>query len=450
VKTIHLIALGLIAASAGCSVEPLPPLGQVRFFIDTDATLPPAPGALPGDQPALFDRLRIEIFEPGAATPCAECTRELGLDHGTVFEGRASIGIPSRPGKAGYRARVRLYRSAGRDTVEPRATSTLEAVVLSPVVQEEGIVDAHVVLATADLGTPRGTLDAPIAALAGPAEGGLAGTWAAPYDRGCQGAPLAGEVCVRGGAYWMGDVALGSTYGNVSSERLVAVAPYYLDATEVTVAELRASGIKTTGALIPHSAADPHCTYSAKPGDLEDHAVSCVTRHGALKYCATRGARLPTEAEWEFAASARRSAHTVWGDDPPRCADAVYARSDDPAAVAASLECAALGTGDAPVGSGALDHLVLSGGTLDDLAGNLTEWVQDDWAEQTDPCWNAPILINPSCPAKTPPKAYTVRGASWQHGASQLRAALRADVDADGDPVSIVIGFRCARSASGL
>lgn len=441
------LALFAAAAGAGCSVESLPPLGQARLFIDTDATLPPAPGARGGEQPALFDRLRIEIFAPGDTAPCAQCTREFGIDHATVFEGRASLGIVSPPGKEGYRARVRLYRSRGRDTVEPRKASTLEAVVLLPVVPQEGIADAHVVLQTADLGTPQGTLEAPIPALSGPAEGGLAGTWAQTYDRGCTGAPGPGEVCVRGGAYWMGDVALGSSYGNVSSERLVAVAPFYLDATEVTVAEVHASNLKTNGVVIPHSAANPNCTYTSKPAELEDHAVSCITRGGAMKYCVLKGARLPTEAEWEFAASARRSAHAVWGDDLPGCEDAVYARSDDPASVAALKECIALGAGGAKVGSGKRDHLTLSGGTVSDLAGNLTEWVLDDWAEQTDPCWNAPILVNPVCPAMTPPKAYTVRGASWHHGASGLRAALRAEVDAEGDPLSQVIGFRCARPA---
>lgn len=438
------------AIAAGCSVETLPPLGQARLFLDTDATLPPAPGELAGEQAPLFDRLRIEIFEPGASAPCAGCTREFGIDHATVFAGNASFGVPSRPGKSGYRARVRLYRSLGRDTVEPRPTSTLEAVVLLPVVAEEGIVDAHVVLRTADLGTPQGTLDAPIAALAGPAEGGLAGTWAKPYDRGCTGAPLPGEVCVRGGAYWMGDVALGSTYGNVSSERLVAVSPFYLDATEVTVAAMRAASLKKGAIVLTHSADLPHCSYTVAPGELESHPISCVTRGGAMSFCAEKGARLPTEAEWELAASARRSAHTVWGDDLPHCEDAVYARSDDPASVAASRACAALGPGAAPVGSSARDHLILPGGTIDDLAGNLTEWVLDEWGEQGDPCWNAPILVDPICPAATPPRAFTVRGSSWLQPASSLRAALRAEVDAAGDPLSVVIGFRCARPGDGM
>jgi formylglycine-generating enzyme required for sulfatase activity len=238
----------------------------------------------------------------------APATAALGCD--------ASFGGPSRPGKSGYRARVRLYRSLGRDTVEPRPTSTLEAVVLLPVVEEEGIVDAHVVLRTADLGTPQGTLAAPIAALPGPAEGGLAGTRAKPYDRDCAAAPLPGEVCVRVGAFWMGDAALGSTCGNVASERLVVVSPFYLDATEVTVANLRASGIPKGGILIQHSAELPRSSYSAAPGELESQPLSCVTRGGAMGYCTEKGARLPSEAEWEFAASARRSAHTVWGDDP--------------------------------------------------------------------------------------------------------------------------------------
>ena len=161
------IAIAIAASiSLGCSVEPLPPEGQVLLYLDTDAWLPD-PRDPDRDDPPLFDRLRIEIFEPGAAEPCAGCTREFGVDHPTVFAGEASVGIVPRAGESGYRARVRLYRVGGADLVDPRPTSTLEAVVRLPVVRAEGIIEAHIVLRTDQLGAPQGSLDAPIDPSAG-------------------------------------------------------------------------------------------------------------------------------------------------------------------------------------------------------------------------------------------------------------------------------------------
>jgi formylglycine-generating enzyme len=441
----HLIAsLPLLLLSA-CSVEPLPPEGQVLFYVDTD-TLLPSPLDPDRAEAPLFDRLRLEIFEPDAREPCVGCTREIGIDHETVFEGRASVGIIPRPNQDGYRVRVRLYRVAGADLVEPRPTSTLEAVARLPEVKDEGIVEAHVVLRTEDLGAPQGTLEEPIDALPGPAEGGLAGTFASDVRRGCDGAPAEGEVCVPGGAFWMGDLTLGDTYGDALSERLVVVSPYYLDATEVTVGRWRASGMTTTGNITPHSSFQPFCNYTSKAVEFEGHPVNCVTREAALAFCAMRGARLPTEAEWELAASARRSAYAVWGNDPPGCEDAVFARSDDANLPEATMECAAYGVGSAAVGSGVRDRLVLDGGTLVDLAGNVSEWVADAWAKEGDPCWTGPLLRDPVCTSEDASTPYTIRGANWEHGAANLRAAQRADVSAAGKPYSILIGFRCARA----
>lgn len=439
------IAIAIAASiSLGCSVDPLPPEGQVLLYLDTDAWLPD-PRDPDRDHPPLFDRLRIELFEPGATEPCAGCTREFGVDHTTVFAGEASVGIVPRPGERGYRARVRLYRVGGADLVDPRPTSTLEAVVRLPVVQTEGIVETHIVLRTDELGAPQGSLDAPIDPSAGRAPGGLAGTWAKDTRRDCGGAPAAGEVCVRGGAYWMGDLTIGDAYGDTLSERLVVVSPFYLGASEVTVADWRASGMAVSGNLFPHSASHPLCTYTTAAGDSEQHPVNCVTREAAEAYCAARGARLPTEGEWEYVASARRSAHAVWGDDPARCEDAIFGRNGDFGVPPATKECLASGKGPAAAGSGARDRLAIGGGAIVDLAGNLSEWMADAWAEEGEPCWSGPILRDPRCQSGSAPPGYLIRGASFEHAGSNLRAALRARVDADGKPLSVIIGFRCAR-----
>lgn len=439
-KRVALALLAMVASGGACSPRGLPPEGQIRLFVDTDAILPPAPGESDGGQMPLFDRLRIELFAPGASEPCATCTREFGIDQRTVFESHASVGIAPPPGEAGHRARVRLYRSGGADAVEPRATSTLEAVVALPVVASEGIIDAHVVLRTDDLGSPQGTLDAPRDALRGPADGQLAGSWAASYRRGCAGAPAAGEVCVPGGAFWLGDPTF-----IVPSEHLVAVAPFYLDATEVTVASLRAGGFSTP---LVHGAGETHfCTFTATPGAFEDRPVSCVPRPIARGYCAARGGDLPSEAQWELAASGRRSARYVWGEDAPECAFSVYARYDLTGNMPALARCAKLGVGVALPGSGTRDRLELDGGAIVDLMGNLAEWARDDWEAEGEPCWSAPLLRDPVCTSKSHPLSLSIRGTDVAESAARASDRTFNPVVTlnEGSPQ---IGFRCARAAS--
>lgn len=421
-----------------CSPSELPPLGQVRLFLDTDAILPPAPGEQ-GSDAALFDRLRIEIFPAGAGEPCEGCVRELGIDHDTVFEGRASFGIVPEAGETGHRVRVRLYRSGGSDVVEARPTSTLEAVVALPATQAEGIVDAHIRLNTSDLGTPQGTLDAPIDALEGPALGGLAGTFAAEYRRGCAGAPQDGEVCVPGGAFWMGDPSFGAP-----TERLVVLSPFYLDATEVTVGQLRGQGVSTP--LTHQEGGKQHlCTFTANPGPFEALPVNCIPQLIAKSYCEARGGALVSEAQWELAASARRSAPYVWGTDEPACEDAVFSRFQFSNGASVPGKCADLGLFTQPPGSGKRDRLDLPGGTILDLAGNLTEWMRDDWEPEGETCWKGPLLFDPICVSDANPLSYTLRGSSY---ASTLSYAAERTFD----PVmtlysaSAQTGFRCART----
>ncbi|APR76142.1 Adenylate cyclase [Minicystis rosea] len=428
--------LAIAALASACAPVELPPEGQIRLFIDTDAILPPAVGEDDGGQMALFDRLRIEIFPPGESVACAGCTREIGIDHRIVFEGRASIGIVPPPGEGGRRARIRLYRSTGADSAEPRPTSMLEAVVALPAVEAEGIVDVHVVLRTDDLGTPQGTLDAPIAAQPGPAEGGLAGTWAAAARRGCAGAPADGEVCVPGGAFWMGDPSF-----IVPTERLVVLSPYWLDATEVTVARFRAAGFVSP--LAHGSGAMAHCTFTKQPGAFEDLPLSCLTRPLAQKFCEAKGGALVSEAQWEMAASARRSAPFVWGSDTPRCEDAVIARLNPSTGLPG--KCKALGVDFQLPGAGLRDRLELEGGTIVDLMGNLIEWMRDDWATDDEPCWSAPILHDPVCESDGHPLTYSIRGSGW--AGTPARASEREFNEVSMPNVgSMQIGFRCARS----
>jgi formylglycine-generating enzyme required for sulfatase activity len=93
--------------------------------------------------------------------------------------------------------------------------------------------------------------------------------------------------------------------------------------------------------------------------------VNCVTWDQAVAFCGWAGGRLCSEAEWEFAARNGATGNLYpWGDSAPTCDDAVYADCE----TGASGTEAACGK---PAGSDTWG--------VCDLAGNVAEWVEDDY-----------------------------------------------------------------------
>jgi formylglycine-generating enzyme required for sulfatase activity len=92
-------------------------------------------------------------------------------------------------------------------------------------------------------------------------------------------------------------------------------------------------------------------------GDVPEHPRMCLTWYEAEAYAAWRGGRLPTEAEWEYAARGPESKVYPWGDTFDR----------DRANVLNSVSPKPVGsypTGTSWVGA-------------NDMAGNAMEWVSD-------------------------------------------------------------------------
>ena len=153
--------------------------------------------------------------------------------------------------------------------------------------------------------------------------------------------------------------------------------------------------------------------------DLSDPNLPAtgVSWSDASAFCAARGARLPTEAEWEYAARGSTQRTYPWGDAMPSPERARFQER-------------------APVGA---DHPLL-GSTpegVHHMAGNVAEWVQDWW----DPTYYAQSApSNPQGPATGSYRV--VRGGSWNHSADELRASARAYHN----PLrgAGFIGFRCA------
>lgn len=441
-----LAAIALVASLGACESldDPkLPPEGQILLYVDTDAIVPLAPTepseeTLPGP---IFDRLRIEMMEPGVDGPCKDCTREFAVDRRMFKAASVSVGLVPRVGAGGHRARVTLYRTFRSEIAGPRPASSLVSIIALPTTAAEGIIPVHVVLRTENLGTTQGSLDAPLPAGAGPPPPSLVDTWAKEQRVTCAEPPREGEVCVPGGAYWYGDLT-----ATQPTEQLVAVSPFYLDATEVTVKRMRASAIAKSGVengdlKVQLAGAAKLCSYTEAPGPTDDFPVTCVRKPFAQRFCEAQGGRLPTEAEYAYAASGRVGSAFVWGNDLPACPDAIFGRNED-TRLQAARSCVAAGVGPAKVATGVRDVLVLRTGKIFDLDGSVAEWAVDDYVEPTHPCRAALVSIDPLCTA--PSKLPAFRGGAWNTGGGDLRAVNRGKLDAVGTD----LGFRCARPAN--
>ena len=168
-------------------------------------------------------------------------------------------------------------------------------------------------------------------------------------------------IAIAGGAY-----AMGSPHGRASARppHTVTLAPFLIDAHEVTNGQFAAflNSLKVTarrdvtaGRLRPGDIIGPDADrvlggnrgndrafielddgdarigivggrFTPAPG-FAGHPVPESTWQGATAMCNWRGARLPTEAEWEAAARGRQGRTYPWGEAPPTPERAVFARA---------------------------------------------------------------------------------------------------------------------------
>jgi formylglycine-generating enzyme required for sulfatase activity len=183
--------------------------------------------------------------------------------------------------------------------------------------------------------------------------------------------------------------------------------------------------------------ASPLRRWSAVAGVDESKPIGCVTWYEAFAFCAWDGGRLPTEAEWEYAAAGGDENRLFpWGSAPLTVSLASYGCLFDGTAGCAWSDLPMVGS--TPAGNGRWGHR--------DLAGSLEEWTYDvydfgSWyqgggATCTD-CANSGV----------PSSGFNVRrggSALQEDDGSTTRAAARTGYRPQFGYYGL--GFRCART----
>jgi formylglycine-generating enzyme required for sulfatase activity len=188
-----------------------------------------------------------------------------------------------------------------------------------------------------------------------------------------------------------------------------------MDVYEVTNASYQAC-INGGACLAPAvTASQTHADYFANFGD---YPVINVDWFMAKAYCEWRGARLPTEAEWEKAARGTAGLLYPWGDDT----GCFFANYNNCAGDTSSVQKYIIGK---------------SVYGIFNLAGNVLEWTSSlfmDYPYDSTDGREDPASLSPR----------VLRGGSWDSPPADIVTYARLSLDPS--TIRNDIGFRCART----
>lgn len=239
----------------------------------------------------------------------------------------------------------------------------------------------------------------------------------------------------------------------------LSLSPFYVDAHEVSVARFRvfdalwvaralpaaidarfANGTTLRVPLPPRTylpewnPTQTACTYSETPSlDRDRHPINCVGWVLAMYFCAWEGGHLVTSTQYEYLARHNGATTTEgraypWGETAPDCALVHYG------------PCA----GDDGLRTRRVGSLGATGSVFD-LAGNVADFVADDFASYptlaASACWTRSTR-DPLC-QPTLAGSHYARGSSHANSTELILRTVFRPSTASGD-ASAVRGFRCA------
>jgi formylglycine-generating enzyme required for sulfatase activity len=230
-------------------------------------------------------------------------------------------------------------------------------------------------------------------------------------------------VAIPGGTFQMGCAPNDSNCeDNEKPRHRVRISPFRMMKSEVTVGMYRKC-VEAGRCTNPKTGE----YYNWGVSGREDHPINGVDWNQANKFCEFAGGRLPSEAEWEYAARGSDGRIYPWGNQTASCRYAIMNDRESGCGKEATWPGCSKPAGNSPFG-------------LCDMAGNVYEWVGDCWNRNYN---NAPadgsIWSSGNCSRRVR------RGGSWNgNSASGFRAGDRSwdSVGYRNNP----LGLRCART----
>jgi formylglycine-generating enzyme len=214
-----------------------------------------------------------------------------------------------------------------------------------------------------------------------------------------------------------GNFIMGKNTGNPTDwqpEHKVSVISFYMDRYEVTNKQYFEFCQKTNNPLPEFwGSAQFKCSM-----DYPDHPVVGISSADAMKYARWAGKRLPTEAEWEYAAKGGlQNNNFPWGDQIDST-KANYGKNYKTTLKVGTFK---------PNGFG-----------LFDMSGNVWEWTSDFYGEKY-------YAESPENDPRGPVQGRfrVIRGGSWHSGAMCQQTYYRNGLPASW--VDFAVGFRCVK-----
>ncbi len=165
-------------------------------------------------------------------------------------------------------------------------------------------------------------------------------------------------------------------------------------------------------------------TWTSAAAANEERPIVCETWFEAAAFCIWDGGFLPTEAEWNYAASGGDEQRAYpWSKNPPTSTNLDCGYANYPGCAGTTSK-----VGGLPQGDGRWGHA--------DLGGDVWEWNTDWYQAYPTPCVD--------CASFAQTSSRVIRGGSFGSDTSYLLASRRNDLlpaDGRGD-----VGFRCART----
>ncbi|MDJ0761978.1 MAG: SUMF1/EgtB/PvdO family nonheme iron enzyme [Myxococcota bacterium] len=225
---------------------------------------------------------------------------------------------------------------------------------------------------------------------------------------------------IQGGAYQMGSEDVTSEQEPIHD---VTIQDFAMTKTEITVGQYAAC-------VEADVCSYPGLSWFCNWRDIiyEHHPINCVDWDQALSFCDWIGGRLPTEAEWEYAArSGGKEQLFPWGNKEPSCDYAIMDSTGEGCERIHTWPVCSKTAGNSDQG-------------LCDLSGNVLEWVADCWHSNYNDAPDNGSAWTEECDSN----GRVLRGGGWTSRTGETLSATFRTSDDQSDK-RYYSGFRCAR-----